>query len=345
VEGQTQNRQYIYSEPEVSVGSEEAADSRITIEGNKFVQNNKGVSISSGNGVKITQNIFSENTVLPIDLSDDSTVTPNDGVIDISLVNKGMDYPVITYAELDPRGWSLYVEGYIGTDPTSPTEQANFSNCTVEVYISTGDFSGYGEGSTYLGSGQTTSTNSFAFTLDVRNKGVTRGTTITAIALHPDPTTSESSQNTTVAGGPVISNVWAKHIYYEREATSPPPPQTTITWNTDIPATSQVVYDTISHASPTDTYAYASPVNLTPTTSHVVTLTDVATNTLYFYRVKSTSTEGYLSISPEFKLPPGGAAADTDLCASCHRSHTAPHLAIPPQKNATPLILPLISNP
>jgi hypothetical protein len=345
VEGPVQGRQLAFSEPQVSLGSEGAADSNILIQGNKFIQNNKGVSVSSGNGIKILQNTFSQSIVLPIDLGDDSTITPNDGVIDISLANKGMDYPVITHAELDPRGWSLYVEGYIGTDPTSPTEQANFSGCTIEVYTSTGDFSGYGEGSKYLGSGQTTSTNSFVFTIDVRNKGVTRGSVITAIAVHPDPASSSFSQNITVAGGPVISNVWAKHIYYDREATSPPPPQTTITWNTDIPATSQVVYDTISHASPTAAYAYSSPVNLTPTTSHVVTITNVATNTLYFYRVKSTSTEGYLSISPEFKLPPGGTAADTDLCASCHRGHTAPHLAIPPQKNATPLLLPLISNP
>jgi hypothetical protein len=344
-EGPVQGRQLAFSEPQVSLGSEGAADSNILIQGNKFIQNNKGVSVSNGNGIKIFQNTFSQSTVLPIDLGDDSTVTPNDGIVDISLVNKGMDYPVITHAELDPRGWSLYVEGYIGTDPTSPTEQANFSGCTIEVYTSSGDFSGYGEGSKYLGSGQTTSTNSFAFTIDVRNKGVTRGSVITALAVHPDPATSEFSQNTTVAGGPVISNVWAKHIYYNREATSPPPPQTTITWNTDIPATSQVVYDTTSHASPTAAYAYSSPVNLTPTTSHVVTITNVATNTLYFYRVKSTSTEGYLSISPEFKLPPGGTSADTDLCASCHRGHTAPHLAIPPQKNATPLLLPLISNP
>ncbi len=345
VEGAVQNRQQIYPEPTVSLGSEEAADSKVNIERNNFTQNNKGVSVSNGNGVKITQNTFSKNATLPIDLSDDSTTTPNDGLINIELTNKGMDYPVITHAELDPRGWSLYVEGYIGTDPTSPTEQANFSGCTIEVYTSNGDFSGYGEGGKYLGSGQTTSTNSFSFNIDVRNKGVTRGTTITAIALHPDPTASEFSTNTTVAGGPVISNVWAKHIYYNREATSPPPPQTTITWNTDIPATSQVVYDTTSHASPTAAYAYSSLVNLTPTTSHVVTITNVTTNTFYFYRVKSTSTEGYLSISPEFKLPPGGTAADTDLCASCHRGHTAPHLAIPPQRDATPLLFPLISNP
>ncbi len=329
----------------MSLGNEEAADSDILIEGNIFTQNSKGVSVSSGNGIKITQNSFYNNTVLPIDLGDDSTITPNDGLTDISLPNKGMDYPIITHAELDPRGWSLYVEGYIGTDPTSPTQQANFSQCPIEIYISTEGFSGYGEGMTYLGSGQTTSTNSFAFTIDVRNKGVSRGTTITALAIHPDPAVSPFGTTTVVAGGPVISNIWAKHIYYDREATTPPPPQTTITWVTDIPGTSQVVYDTVSHASPTANYAYESPIDFTLTTSHIVVLNNVATNTLYFYRVKSTSTDGYLSISPEFKLPPGGTTADTDLCAACHRTHTAPRIAIPPQRDATPLIFPLISNP
>lgn len=340
-EGPVQGRQLAYPQPQVSMGNEEAADSRIVIQGNKFIQNNKGISVPNGNGIKILQNTFSQSAVLPIDLGDDSTVTPNNGSIDISLPNKEIDYPIITHAKLDHRGWYLYIEGYIGTDPLSST----FSGCTVEVYKSGGNFAGYGEGSVYLGSGQTTSTSSFAFTLEVKELGVTRGTTLTALAIDPDPSTSEFSPNTTTAGGPVISNIWASHLYYDREATTPPFTYATITWNTDIPGTSQVVYDTTTYPSPTAPYTYQSPVNYTYTTNHLVNLTNLATNTIYYYRVKSTSTDGYLSISPEFKLPPCGVEADTDLCAACHRGHTAPRLIIPPQKKQTPLGFPLQSQP
>ncbi len=339
--GLLQNRQLAYPEPKLSLKNEEAADSRVTLEKNRLEQNNKGVSVSSGNGIKITQNTFSNSSVLPIDLSDDSTVTSNNGTTDPSFPNKETDYPIITRAELDARGWNLYLEGYIGTDPAGK----NFAGCTVEVYKSGGDLAGYGEGSFYLGSGETTSTNSFSFVLNVQNKGVTHETILTALTIDPDPSTSEFSPNTTTAGGPVISNIWAKHIYFDREATAPPYTYTTITWTTDISGTSQVVYDTTTHPSPTAPYAYQSAVNYTYTTNHLVTLTNLATNTIYYYRVKSTSTDGYLSISPEFKLPPGGAEADSDLCAACHRGHTAPHLIISPQEKQTPLGFPLQSQP
>lgn len=139
---------------------------------------------------------------------------------------------------------------------------------------------------------------------------------------------------------PTISDLWAPHTLV-----LDPDNETTITWTTDVSCTSQVVYDTTSHPSALDTYAYETTPTSTYVTSHLVNLYNLATNTLYFYRVKCTSTENEPVISPEFKLPPGGVMADTDLCAACHRGHTAPHLIIPPQKEQTPLGFPLQSQP
>ncbi len=139
---------------------------------------------------------------------------------------------------------------------------------------------------------------------------------------------------------PTISDLWTPHIFPINSTN-----KTTITWTTDISCTSQVVYDTTSHPNPLDTYAYETTPTTTYVTSHLINLYNLATNTMYFYRIKCTSTENEPVISPEFKLPPGGAIADTDLCAACHRGHTAPHLIIPPQKKQTPLGFPLQNQP
>lgn len=139
---------------------------------------------------------------------------------------------------------------------------------------------------------------------------------------------------------PTISNLWALHIFPINLTN-----ETTITWTTDVSCTSQVVYDTTSHPSALEPYAYETTPTTSYVTLHQVNLYNLATNTLYFYRVKSTSTVNESVVSPEFKLPPGKAIADTDLCAACHRGHTAPHLIIPPQKEQTPLGFPLQSQP
>ncbi len=139
---------------------------------------------------------------------------------------------------------------------------------------------------------------------------------------------------------PTISDLWAPHIFPFHLSN-----ETTITWSTDISCTSQVVYDTISHPNALDLYAYETTPTTTYATSHLVNLYNLTTNTIYYYRIKCTSTQNEPVISPEFKLPPGGAIADTELCAACHRGHTAPHLIIPPQKEQTPLGFPLQSQP
>jgi len=116
---------------------------------------------------------------------------------------------------------------------------------------------------------------------------------------------------------PEISNAEARHI--DRDSH-----ETTITWLTNIPATSQIVYDTTSHpTAPYSEYAYSTPLDPTLVQSHQVTVSGLTSETVYYYRVLSMSDSGDLTVSDERLIPPGDYSVETDLCASCHRSHTA----------------------
>jgi len=66
---------------------------------------------------------------------------------------------------------------------------------------------------------------------------------------------------------------------------------TIITWNTNMPTTSQVEYGT------TTAYSSVSPRDASLTTNHSVTLTGLARNTLYHYRIMSSDASGNQSLS------------------------------------------------
>lgn len=89
------------------------------------------------------------------------------------------------------------------------------------------------------------------------------------------------------AAPPSISSVAATNI----TATS-----ATITWTTNQPATSQVEYGT------TTSYGSSTPINTTLKTSHSLTLTGLAGNTTYYYRVKSKNAQGQTTTSSRFSF-------------------------------------------
>ncbi|HDQ16553.1 MAG TPA: hypothetical protein ENN31_00295 [Candidatus Vogelbacteria bacterium] len=68
----------------------------------------------------------------------------------------------------------------------------------------------------------------------------------------------------------------------------------TITWTTNHPATSRVIYDVISRPTidpedkPNHGYAYSTQTSSELTTDHSVTLTGLSANTTYYFRVIST---------------------------------------------------------
>ena len=62
----------------------------------------------------------------------------------------------------------------------------------------------------------------------------------------------------------------------------------TVSWTTNGGATSQVVYDTVSHSTATG-YAYQSTLDASPVPQHTVTLNTLLPSTTYYYRVTSTT--------------------------------------------------------
>jgi hypothetical protein len=107
---------------------------------------------------------------------------------------------------------------------------------------------------------------------------------------------------------PIISN---------QLGTTPTLGEITISWSTQLPTSGRVVYDTVSHPTP-DTfdsnYGYvfsSNTINLSPqAVSHSVTLTGLSDNTIYYYRIISTSlptTIGQELTNKTLSMPgPGG---------------------------------------
>lgn len=285
----------------------EVYDSNVLISGCTFLANTTAVVVNSGTGITVSENRFVGNGYL-VDMGNNGP-DPSDGLIDENQVNLGVDRPVITHAVAE-EGTTLTVSGYIGT--TSTTQ---FATGEVEIYLTDRD----GQSNMLLGR-VPVENGSFSMIKIVTGMSVTAYDYVTAIYQYPDGSSSEFSDAVRVDPAPVISNVNATHILPASD-TTPQPTVTTITWNTDIPATSKVVYDTVSHAA-TETYAFETTETTTLVTTHTVVLTGLDTNTIYYFRVISANEFSEVTTSYEFMIPPGRAEADTDLCAACHRAHT-----------------------
>jgi len=103
---------------------------------------------------------------------------------------------------------------------------------------------------------------------------------------------ASDAENTTgifsVISAVSISNIQAKNITYS---------QATVSWLTDVAATSQILYDTMSNNNPAD-YRYQSTIDALLCQGHSVTLTGLSADTVYYFRIKSTF-ENIESISSE----------------------------------------------
>ncbi len=116
----------------------------------------------------------------------------------------------------------------------------------------------------------------------------TAGTkTITVLAGDASGASDTKTVSVTVTGvstKPVISNIHAINITQTG---------VTITWDTDIAATSRVIYDTTSHpditgqTAPNFGYAISTPEDATKVTSHSVVITGLSPATKYYFRVIS----------------------------------------------------------
>jgi len=164
--------------------------------------------------VTITENSIYNNTELGIDLADGGNyaiafrgdnVTLNDGQLNPLQPNYGVDYPVISYAELN--GSKLYVKGFINEE-ASGGGSPNFANAIVDIYlvknttggdnlvgnnVSSSGFTNkyYGEGWIYLGSLTADSNGNFSGSIDVGRKVKIFESLITATATLKGKGTSE----------------------------------------------------------------------------------------------------------------------------------------------------------
>src|SRR6202142_1091029 len=74
-----------------------------------------------------------------------------------------------------------------------------------------------------------------------------------------------------------------------------------VTWTTNMPATSQVVY------GPTTDYGQSTPLNSTMVTSHSVTLTNLTTGVQYHYKCQSQAADGSTSTTPDETFTTGSS--------------------------------------
>jgi len=191
------------------------------------------------------------------------------------------------------------------------------------VTLTSSDDGGTGlEGIYYTTNGDTPDNSS---TLHSGAITVDKDMTIKAIAY--DNAGNPSDILTAIYGiAPVIS---------EESSSSIGSTTTTITWTTDEPATSRVIYDTVSHTTavssgetPLDKYGYPSTTDEFDTspkvTSHSVDLTGLNPETTYYYRTVSRASPEKISDEKSFAttvllaedVVPSGGTASTPSCGA-----------------------------
>jgi hypothetical protein len=180
---------------------------------------------------------------------------------------------------------------------TAPTSGASLSGATVPLAASASDNVGVASvqftlDGTPLGAPLTTAPYTTTWdTTTVSNGGHTIGAQAKDAAGNPGNATAVP---VTVANPPTISAVSASGI-----TTS----GATITWTTNMAATSQMDYGTST--------AYGSSTTLDPTlvTSHSQAITGLAAGTIYHYRVHSTNAQSLTTTSGDFTFTTTAAGA------------------------------------
>ena len=153
------------------------------------------VNVSTGNG--ILSNSSYADVGLGIDLADDN-ITVNNGTKNAGLPNSDMDFPVFTSAVLS--GTTLTVTGNVGSAPS----QSTFATARVELFKSSLDLSGNGEGQTFLNFVTTDANGNFSGSVTV--SGLVLGDKITGTATDGSKNTSEFTFNVTVVGTTTLGN-------------------------------------------------------------------------------------------------------------------------------------------
>ena len=162
----------------------------------------------SAKNIVITKNSIINSGKVAIDFLNDY-VTINDGQLNSSQPNYGIDYPVITSAYFNST--HLHMGGFIGNETQGGSSE--FANAIVEIYLVKNSTGGdnlignnissdgsilsnhYGEGWAYLGAITADGNGNFNGVLNVSGKGVEDGSLITATATIDGIGTSEFGRN------------------------------------------------------------------------------------------------------------------------------------------------------
>ena len=118
------------------------------------------------------------------------------------------------------------------------------------------------------------------------------------------PIAARAGESSTVSGrfNAVTSiNIADIEIHFVTEHTA------TITWSTNIPATTQLFYDTEYHGEPAD-YQYRTEEDTETTTEHSVTITGLSSGTSYHFRVRS-ATGSLAAVSADYTFKARAASS------------------------------------
>ena len=173
-----------------------------------IIQNNNGPGIlvntstsptfpNGSYGNRITQNQFGSNDGLAIELcencgsaSQGDGVNVNDGILNSTIGNMGMDHPIITDS-ITVNSNSIYIEGTAMANSTIEFYRAEADADGFDIVSSTG----YGEGTEYLGSLTSDGSGTFAGTINYSDVGSLVGDEITSLAIDSSNNTSEFGPN------------------------------------------------------------------------------------------------------------------------------------------------------
>lgn len=181
--------------------------------------------------------------------------------------------------------------GSLASAATAPTVQRTISvtdtTATIDWTTDVPTEGNVSYGTTTAFTASTSMETSFSTTHTVTITGLTPSTSyqyeIDVVDQNGNTGTSGQLGVTTLAssssGLPVISNITQN----QTDTTA------TITWNTDVPATSQILYGT------TTPYTASTTLDTNHVTSHSVTITGLMPNTTYHYQIQSGDTAGMTS--------------------------------------------------
>ncbi len=190
----------------IKSGIDNGYSSNNTIRNNTIAFNGfNGVLISFGTGNTVSGNAVYSNTLLGIDLDDDSVTANDSGDADTG-GNDRQNFPVLTSAAAGNN--AVVVQGTLNSAANTTYRLEFFASPQC-------DSSGYGEGRDYLGflSVTTDSGGNASFSASLPT-GSTVGYAVTATATDPDGSTSEFSQcaslgvQADLAAGKRVSSPW-----------------------------------------------------------------------------------------------------------------------------------------